>query len=234
MDYELLHEVSLIDREIQKIQRTKVDNAAVKELSALKHKHKLLKENYGKELQKQTELAKKIKTTSNLLDEKTRERVEQENNLYSTSNTKTIEMFQKIIEKFNDEIKELEAEIYVFMDENETFSIENKKLVNDVNEIRASYNEILSKYRKNQGELEKKIELLSIKRKSYIDNVSPEARREYEDIKMERGFGMSEVKGEICSGCYVGVPVVIIDEVKYTKKLIKCPNCSRLLYIANQ
>ena len=234
MDYELLHEVSLIDREILKIQRTKIDNATIKELSDLKKKHKLLKENYGRELQKQTELARKIKVTSNLLDVKTKERVEQENNLYSTSNTKTIEMFQKIIEKFNEEIKELEAEIYIFMEENEIFSIENKKLVDDVNEIRTSYNQVLSKYRKNQDESEKKIELLNTKRKNYIDNVSPQARREYEDIKMERGFGMSEVKGEICSGCYVGVPVVIVDEVKYTKKLIKCPNCSRLLYIVNE
>ena len=40
MDYELLHEISLIDKEIVKLERTKVDKDIIKELNAFKGKHK--------------------------------------------------------------------------------------------------------------------------------------------------------------------------------------------------
>lgn len=233
MDYELLHEVSLIDKEIQRIERRKIDKETIKELNSLKNKHKHLKESYEKELGNQTDLSKKTRVISRLIDDKTKEKVEHEKNLYSTNNLKTIEICQKLVDKLNIEIKELEDEIYLLINQNENMTGENLKQVNEVNEIRDSYNHILGKYKKNQDALNKEISILSAKRNNIISNVSPAARKIYDDIKLERGFGMSEVKGEICSGCNVGVPIVIIDEVKYTKKLIKCPNCSRLLYIAD-
>jgi uncharacterized protein len=233
MDYELLHEVSLIDKEIQRTERRKIDKDTIKELNALKNKHKHLKESYEKELGKQGDLTKKTRVISRLIDDKTKEKVEHEKNLYSTNNLKTIEICQKIVDKLNSEIKELEDEIYTLINQNESLTEENLKQVNEVNDIRDSYNKILGKYKKNQDALNKEISILSAKRNNLINNVSAPAKKIYDDIKMERGFGMSEVKGEICSGCNVGIPIVIIDEVRYTKKLIKCPNCSRLLYIAD-
>lgn len=233
MDYELLHEVSLIDKEIVKLERTKVDKDIIKELNAFKSKHKLLKAHYENELIRQSDLTKKTKNMSNLIDEKNKEKKEHENNLYSSNNSKGIEICQNIIDKLNSEIKELEDEVYVMINSHDTLSEDNSKLVAEVNEIRASYNSILKKYKKHQDDYDKKILVLSDKRKNYIENVTLESKKIYEDIKLERGFGMSEVKGEICTGCNVGVPIVIINEVKYTKKLIKCPNCSRLLYIAD-
>jgi uncharacterized protein len=232
MDYELLHEVSLIDKEIQRTERKKIDKDTIKELNALKNKHKHLKESYEKELGNQSDLSKKTRAITRLIDDKTKEKIEHETNLYSTNNLKTIEICQKIVDNLNFEIKGLEDEIYTLINQNESITEENLKQVNEVNEIRDSYNKILGKYKKNQDSLNKEISILSSKRNNLINNVSAPAKKIYDDIKMERGFGMSEVKGEICSGCNVGVPLVIIEEVKYTKKLIKCPNCSRLLYIA--
>ena len=232
MDYELLHEVSLIDKEIQRTERRKIDKDTIKELNALKNKHKHLKESYQKEIGSQSDLTKKTRVITRLIDDKTKERVEHEKNLYSTSNLKTIEICQKIVDKLNFEIKELEDEIYTLISQNESITEENLKQVNEVNDIRDCYNKILGKYKKNQDALNKEIGVLNSKRNNLINNVSAPAKKIYDDIKMERGFGMSEVKGEICSGCNVGVPIVIIEEVKYTKKLIKCPNCSRLLFIA--
>jgi uncharacterized protein len=232
MDYELLHEVSLIDKEIQRTERKKIDKDTIKELNALKNKHKHLKENYEKELGNQNDLTKKTRAITRLIDDKTKEKVEHEANLYSTNNLKTIEICQKIVDKLNSEIKELEDEIYTLISQNESITEENLKQVNEVNSIRDSYNKILSKYKKNQDTLNKEISILNSKRNSLYNNVSAPSKKIYDDIKMERGFGMSEVKGEICTGCNVGIPIVIIDEVKYTKKLIKCPNCNRLLYIA--
>lgn len=233
MDYELLHDVSLIDKEILKLERTKVDKTIVKELNAFKNKHKLLKELYEGELIKQRDLNLKTRNISQLIDNKTKEKLEHETNLYSTSNVKAIELCQGIIDKLNIEIKELEDEVYQIMNKNETLTEDNSKLVVEVNEIRASYNSILKKYKKSQDDFTKKINTLIDKRNKSIKNVSPEVKKLYEEIKQERGFGMSEVKGEICTGCNVGVPIVIIDEVKNSKKLIKCPNCNRLLYIAD-
>jgi predicted nucleic acid-binding Zn-ribbon protein len=232
MDYELLHEVSLIDKEIQRTERKKIDKDTIKELNALKNKHKHLKESYEKELGNQSDLSKKTRAITRLIDDKTKEKIEHETNLYSTNNLKTIEICQKIVDNLNFEIKGLEDEIYTLINQNESITEENLKQVNEVNDIRDSYNKILGKYKKNQDALNKEISILSSKRNNLINNVSAPAKKIYDDIKMERGFGMSEVKGEICSGCNVGVPLVIIEEVKYTKKLIKCPNCSRLLYIS--
>jgi predicted nucleic acid-binding Zn-ribbon protein len=231
MDYELLHEVSLIDKEILKLERTKVDKEIIKELNAFKNKHKILKAHYENEVQRQNTLNLKTKNITKLIDEKTSEMQEHENNLYSTGNARTIETCQAIIEKLSLEIKELEDEVYTTMNTNENLSKDNTKLVAEVNEIRSSYNKILKKYKKHQDDYDQKINVLKEKRKLIFDKVTIDAQKIYEDIKGELGFGMSEVKRDICTGCNVDVPVVIINEVKYTKKLIKCPTCNRLLYV---
>lgn len=233
MDYELLHEVSLIDREILKLERTKIDKEIIKELNTFKNKHKILKAHYEDGLNKQYDLNQKTKNMSKLIEEKTKEKKEYEDNLYSTNNTKAIDICQDNVDKLNLEIKELEDNVYEMINKSESISLDNAKLVTEINEVRAIYNDILKKYKKHQDEFDTKISSMLEKRNNYIKNVEIESRKIYEDIKQEHGFGMSEMKGVICTGCNVDVPVVIINEIKYSKKLIKCPNCGRLLYAAD-
>lgn len=231
MDYELLHEISLIDKEIMKLERGQVNKKIIEELNVYKNKHIRLKNNYEVELHKQKSINNENKRISVLIEEKTKEKSELEDNLYKTNNLKAIENYQCNIDKLNKEIKKLEEEAYQLINDYEIIKTTNSSLVSEINEVRDIYNLELKKYKESQSILKDKLDLLYSQRNKISENLSPESKITYEKIKAEHGFGMSEVKGEICSGCNVDVPVVIINEVIASKKLLKCPNCGRLLYI---
>lgn len=230
VDIELIYAVSEIDKEILLIQREISDKTIPKKLTELKNEYCILKNEY-EELKSEMETKSRVMKEFAAKNENTiKEAKEIEARLYSSSNLKTIEAMQHSLDKLNNEIQNNEDTIYTHLEEQER----NKKRKNEyrlkLNEISKSYNPVKNEYQEHIKALKESISNLIDKRNSIISKLDNNIVNEYEAIRKNKGYGMSLLKGEICTGCGMSVPYIIISNAKRHNSLQKCPNCGRFLY----
>jgi len=57
----------------------------------------------------------------------------------------------------------------------------------------------------------------------------------YHTLREKRqGVGVVNVKQETCQGCFVHIPPQMFIEVQKNNEIIRCPNCSRILYFEGE
>jgi predicted nucleic acid-binding Zn-ribbon protein len=71
------------------------------------------------------------------------------------------------------------------------------------------------------------------RREAIVKTLDPELIRTYETLKQRRGTALAVVKRGVCQGCYVNIPPQMFNEVQRNDMVIRCPNCSRILYWIN-
>lgn len=49
-------------------------------------------------------------------------------------------------------------------------------------------------------------------------------------IKNKMGIGIVAIKGNVCMGCHMILPIQFANEVRIGEDFIFCPYCSRILY----
>lgn len=233
MDYELLYNVSLVDAKILKIKKNVENRQKVRELNLLKKQYLTLKHEYEAIRDKEKEVCDKINNTTSLLSKKKEEKDSYTQNLYSTTNVKTIETCQNTVDRLTKDIENLNEDEYKLMMDNEELSSQKIEKYKKLTEIRDEYNKKLRNYKKNCEKDDKVVLKLKKERNGLISKVNEDVAKEYEMLVKESGCGMSEINGEICSGCNLDVPTVIIDAAKKGKRLTKCPNCGRFIYAPN-
>jgi predicted nucleic acid-binding Zn-ribbon protein len=70
-------------------------------------------------------------------------------------------------------------------------------------------------------------------RRSLSEKVDPDLLERYERIFKHRGdAAVVELQGGICRGCNMKVTPACINGAKAEKTLVFCPNCGRLVYLA--
>ena len=52
--------------------------------------------------------------------------------------------------------------------------------------------------------------------------------------KMNNGSAVVPVINEVCMGCYMNIPPQLFIEVQRAKKMITCPQCSRIIYFEKE
>jgi predicted nucleic acid-binding Zn-ribbon protein len=78
---------------------------------------------------------------------------------------------------------------------------------------------------------QKQIEALQIKEKKLTENLDSEMVFKFERIiKNKKGIGIVAIKGNVCMGCHMILPVQFANEVHIGEEFVFCPYCSRILY----
>ena len=68
-------------------------------------------------------------------------------------------------------------------------------------------------------------------RKAFTPNVDAKLLSQYERILKGRdGLALVPVLNNACSGCHLGLPPQVVNEVHMQDKLIVCESCARMLY----
>jgi hypothetical protein len=68
-------------------------------------------------------------------------------------------------------------------------------------------------------------------RKTFLPNVDPKLLPQYERLlKNREGLALVPVVNNACSGCHLGLPPQVVNEVHMQDKLIVCESCARMLY----
>jgi predicted nucleic acid-binding Zn-ribbon protein len=160
-----------------------------------------------------------------------KESKEMEEKLYNSSNTKSIELIQHSLDKLHNEIQTNESAIYIQLEKQEKDKNNKNEYRNKLNELSKLHNSIKNEYQEHVTFLKQSISKLNEKRSYIVSKLDSKIINEYETVKKSKGYGMSQLKGEICTGCGVSVPYSTINEAKKHNTLQNCPNCGRFIYI---
>jgi predicted nucleic acid-binding Zn-ribbon protein len=78
---------------------------------------------------------------------------------------------------------------------------------------------------------QKQIESLRKKENKLTENLDSEVVFKFERIiKNKMGVGIVAIKGNVCMGCHMILPVQFANEVRIGEEFVFCPYCSRILY----
>jgi predicted nucleic acid-binding Zn-ribbon protein len=231
MDNDLLFEISKIDSEILHLQKNITLKEKKKKLDILREEYNAIKKEYiqiSEECSKNTSAADRMTKS---LEGMSSDLEDQENKLYTSSSMKTIDVYQKNINKLKDDIKNNENIIYELINRIQELDLQKKGLLTASEKVKDEFNILKSEFNDEKADIDEKISQLTNNRCSIAEKVDAGIMNMYEAVKKNRGYGMAEVKGEICTGCGIGVPALIINEAALENKLVKCPNCERYIYI---
>jgi predicted nucleic acid-binding Zn-ribbon protein len=78
---------------------------------------------------------------------------------------------------------------------------------------------------------QKQIEALRKKESKLTENLDTEVVFKFERIiKNKMGIGIVAIKGNVCMGCHMILPVQFANEVRNGEEFVFCPYCSRILF----
>ncbi len=229
--YNILLELQKIDIAIDEEERKKRSlplkiEGITKEIQGLKNSLKNKNEDY-----KNLQLNLKRKELD--LAEKSNKINKHQEDLYGgkISDIKELKQIQKVIANYKEEKDRIEEDVLDLMEEMEDFD----KLIGHLDEdLKEKEKEFIK--RKEEMDLtrlviEKNMNSLNIKREEILSKLTDgRLLKEYELLRKEKGGkAIMEVDGSICPGCYLDLPSDAIYQLKKNRKVIICPNCSRIL-----
>jgi len=81
------------------------------------------------------------------------------------------------------------------------------------------------------AEKEKQVEALRKKENKLTENLDSEMVFKFERIiKNKMGIGIVAIKGNVCMGCHMILPVQFANQVRLGDEFVFCPYCSRILF----
>jgi predicted nucleic acid-binding Zn-ribbon protein len=229
--YDMLLELQKIDIDIDEEEKKKRNlpltiEGITKKIQGLKDSLKNKNENYKN-------LQVKLKRIELDLTEKSNKIKKHQEDLYGgkISDIKELKQIQKVIANYKEEKDSIEEDVLDLMEEVEDLDKSIGHLDEDLKRKEKEF-----KKRKEEMDLaslviEKNMNSLNIKREEILNKITDNRLlKEYEHLRKEKGGkAIMEVDGSICPGCYLDLPSDAIYQLKKNRKIIICPNCSRIL-----
>jgi predicted nucleic acid-binding Zn-ribbon protein len=229
--YDILIKLQKIDIDIDKEEKKKrslplIIEGITKEIQGLKGSLKNKNEDYKN-------LQIKLKRKELDLAEKSNKINKHQEDLYGgkISDIKELKQIQKVIANYQKEKDSIEEDVLDLMEEMEDLDKSSGHLDEDLKVKEEEF-----KKRKEEEDLarlaiKKNMSSLNIKREEILSKITDNRLlKEYELLRKEKGGkAIMEVDCSICPGCYLDLPSDVIYQLKKNRKIITCPNCSRIL-----
>jgi predicted nucleic acid-binding Zn-ribbon protein len=226
---DLLWELQKIDEALEKVRADR--ELLPLEIGRLEEKLKIEKEKIQKDRERVETLEKaRRQKESHLVEEQDRIR-KTEGKGFEVKTNKEYQAFLTELEGAKESSGREEEEILGLMSEIEegrqTLLRREKEVVSRLAEIEAEKKTLQEKaargervWKERQGRSE-----------ALAKQVDKALYKLYNTIKEKRqGVAMVGVWQEICQGCFVNVPPQLYIEVQKNTGMVRCPNCSRILY----
>lgn len=228
-DLELLWELQKIDLELKMIEEER--KRFPKEILKLEERQKQEKEKVLKEREKLEALEKERRQKErHLLGEQDRIK-RSEGRMMEVKTNKEYQALLTEIDALKEAAGRTEEEILLLMEEMEELK---KQLARREKEMAQTLEQVEAEKRALQERLSRG-EILykeKMERKEVLSKqVESKLFHLYNTLKEKRqGIGIVSAKNETCQGCFVNVPPQLFIEVQKNNSLVRCPNCSRILY----
>ena len=84
-------------------------------------------------------------------------------------------------------------------------------------------------------EFQEKIKALEVQRQQITPDIAKPNLERYEKILVNKhGLAIVPVMGNSCGGCFMTVPMQVVNEIKIHDRLILCEMCARILYLQEE
>jgi len=229
--YDILLELQKIDIDIDKEEKKKrnlplVIERVTKEIQELKNNLKSKNEDYKN-------LQMKLKRIELDLAEKSNKIKKHQEDLYGgkISDIKELKQIQKVVANYQKEKANIEENVLDLMEKMEDLDKSIGHLDEDLKVKEEEFNKRKEEMDLARLVIKKNMNSLNIKRGEILSKITDgRLLREYELLRKEKGEKViMEVDGPICPGCYLDLPSDVIHQLKNNRKIVICPNCSRIL-----
>lgn len=225
----LLWELQKIDLELINIKEGR--NRYPKEMERLEEKQNIEKERIQKEKEKIEILEKERRRKEGHLNTELEKIKRAEGRMFEIKTNKEYQALLSEIEIIKEAISREEEEILQVLDEidelREKLKKWEKETVITLEKIEKERNLIQEKI--TQGDLA--WERQTKRREDLSKQIESKFLQIYNTLKEKRQeVGVVRVRKETCQGCFVNIPPQMYIEVQKNNNLIRCPNCSRILY----
>lgn len=228
---DILLELQKIDIDIDEEERkkrslpSKIEGIS-KEIRGLKGSLKNKNEGYKS-------LQLKLKRKELDLTEKSNKIKKHQEDLYGGKITdiKELKQIQKVIAHYKEEKDSIEEKVLDLMEEMEDLGKSIGHFDEDLKRKEKEFEKRKEEMNLARLVIEKNINSSNIKRKKILSKLTDgRLLKEYERLRKEKGGkAIIKVDGSVCPGCYLDLPSDTIYQLKKNRKMIICPNCSRIL-----
>ncbi len=223
-----LQEIDLEIRRIEKRLKEEIPSL-LNEIQEGKEKAELIvkqaEEKIEKNLKERRELDLEIKS----IEESIKKHREQLNSV------KTNEAYKALMEEIEAEERKkssMEDRTLELMIEEEELQKEKKKSEEEAQRIKAEFSEREQKILDEKNRLSVKIDELKNVREELTNQIDGSLYKLYIQISTKRnGIALSPVTDGFCSVCQIRIRPQVMEELRKGGKIIRCENCSRILYI---
>lgn len=148
---------------------------------------------------------------------------------------KTNEAYKALMEEIEAEQRKkssMEDRVLELMIEEEELHKEKEKSKQESERIKTEFSQREKKLLEEKNSLLKKKEILTAERDGLISKIKPSLYELYIQIASKRGgIALSPVSDGFCSVCQIRIRPQVMEELKKGEEIIRCENCSRILYI---
>ena len=188
------------------------------------------REQYAKAIEKEQDLKKKVVEFEEAYNNAKIKRAELEAKSAGITSQREFETHQIELSK----AKETEHNFYNLKEDTKRRVVQEAENVADIqmtlNELQKNVDEDKKNISSRLDELIKERDALKQKKDKYSKDIDPTLLFKFERIVKTKGGGSVAVKGRVCQGCHMELPVQFVNTIKKGEEVMFCPYCSRVLY----
>lgn len=106
----------------------------------------------------------------------------------------------------------------------------SSEILDELNAIQKMVEDETATINSRLDELKAEKDALETKKAKYSKDIEPTLLFKFERIVKTKGGGSVAVKGRVCQGCHMELPVQFVNTVRKGETVEFCPYCSRVLY----
>ena len=229
-DLEALLELHRLDTKIERLaNQRELLPLALRRIEARLEQHRQSlgeKENRLKEIRTRTHaLEVELKSAEDEIQKLTAQ-------LHKASTNKEYAAFQHEIAAKKADCSRIEDQVLAAMTDVDQLEAEMRQLRDSIAQIEREHQKEAAGIEEDAAKLDAEIAELRKAREQAVGNVSAELLEEYERIAAKKGSSaLAPVVGNACQGCFMQLPPQLDHMLRGGRSIVRCPNCSRLLYL---
>lgn len=228
---DILKKLSMLQKVlVQYYELEKEIEALPKELADRDEMLSLKREQYAKSLQKGEDLKEKVISLEKDYNEAKNKRAELEKKSSDNLSQREFETHQQDLK----DAKNQENHFYNLKEDTKRRVIQEEENAKEIKETLDALETMVNEERKTINsrieELSKERDAVKVKKNKYSEGIDPTLLFKFERIVKSKGGGSVAVKGRVCQGCHMELPVQFVNTVRKGDEVKFCPYCSRVLY----
>ena len=228
---DILKKLSMLQKVLQEYYELEKEIESIpKDLSDRDEMLSRKREQYAKAIEKEQDLKKKVVEFEEAYNNAKIKRAELEAKSAGITSQREFETHQIELSK----AKETEHNFYNLKEDTKRRVVQEAENVADIqmtlNELQKNVDEDKKNISSRLDELIKERDALKQKKDKYSKDIDPTLLFKFERIVKTKGGGSVAVKGRVCQGCHMELPVQFVNTIKKGEEVMFCPYCSRGLY----